>query len=114
MDQELFAWYSNTDSTLYIEGLRDSLALDGVYLSAGVTFTVESIKNRNTTITGVTFPVAGTYVGPDGIWAATIAYPAAFVKGRKYRAELKAVAGGKTRTWYVEFEVKDDVVTSEP
>lgn len=107
----LFAWYTRTDSTLYIEGLRDSLAEDGVYLNTGVTFTVVSIKNRNTVITGVSFPVAGAYVvGTDGMWAATIAYPSGFIKGRKYVAELKAAAGGKTRTWFVEFEVKDDVV----
>lgn len=110
----MFAWYSKTDSTLYVNGLRDSLAGEGVYLNAGVTFTVESIKHRNTNVAGPSFPVSGAYVpGSDGMWAATIAYPSAFVLGRKYRAELKAVAGGKTRTWFVEFEVKDDVITSE-
>ena len=107
----LFAWFRLTDSTLYVEGLRDSLALDGVYLNTGVTFTVQSIKDaKGEIITGQSFPVAGAYVvGTEGMWAATIAYPSAFVLGKKYRAELRAVAGGKTRTWYVEFEVRDDV-----
>lgn len=105
-------WYSLSDSTLYIPGLRDSLALEGVYLNIGVAFSVIAIRDANENVVdGPTFPVVGAYVtGTAGMWAATIAYPSAFVKNRRYTAELRAVAGGKTRTWYVEFQVRDDVV----
>lgn len=115
MADHLFAWLTSSDGTLYFKGMRDSLEqAPSVYLTTGVTATVVAIRDAGgALVSGPAYPVAAAYVaGSDGLWAATIAYQSAFVKGRKYRAELRAVVGAKQRTRFVEFEVKDDVVRS--
>jgi hypothetical protein len=108
----VFAWYDKNTGEFFLEGLRDSQAASGVYLNAGVTFTVEAIRDaKKQLVTGPAYPVAGAYVaGTDGVWAARIGWQSALVLGRKYWAELKTVVGGVDGTWQVEFEVRERVV----
>lgn len=108
-----FLWYDKNTGELYLEGLHDS-RFPGTYLNAGVAFTVVSIRSvgpSGAEVTGPSYPVAGAYVaGSDGVYAARIGWQSAFVLGRKYWAELKAVVGGTEGTWQVEFEVRHRVV----
>ena len=88
------------DNTMVIR--CDELAdLNGVYQNSA-TVTLESlvVESTGVAVSGVTVPLAMSYVASsDGRYDGSIPVAAAMVVGTSYLATVKAVSGGNTNQW---------------
>lgn len=92
-------FYANNTNVVEINGLRNAVT-DAYVNDATVTLTVEDADG--TEVSGVSWPVAGSYIASsDGIYQIVVATDAVFTVGRKYTAKVTATSGSDVAYWEV-------------